>query len=257
MATIETTDSTVEYFDEGDGTPFVLLPGGSLDVSYLGPFARKLADSAFRVVRVNPRGVGRSTGPLDGLTMHDIAADVIAVIEQLGLAPTYVAGHAFGNRVARTVALDATTTVRGVVLLAAGGTVQPSPEAQQALQVVFSDVSRDEAVDAMRYMVGTGDDAEAAWETIEPARSPEAGAIQRDAVVDTPADEWRALADGVEYLIVQGTDDQIAPMENGRILAREGGDRVTLATIDGGGHLFALSHPTEAADAIVSWTQRG
>lgn len=43
----------------------------------------------------------RQYGPTDGLTLHDFAADVAGVIEGLDLAPAFVLGHTFGNRIAR------------------------------------------------------------------------------------------------------------------------------------------------------------
>lgn len=53
-----------------------------------------------------PRGMGASTGPMSGLTLHDYARDVAAVIEQLGSGPAFVLGHAFGQWVARCLAAD-------------------------------------------------------------------------------------------------------------------------------------------------------
>ena len=52
-------------------------------------------------------------------------------------------------------------------------------------------------------------------------------------------------------LIVQGTNDQIAPGENGKHLAAEYPDQVTLRWIDGAGHLFAVVHPDETAAFIA------
>ena len=42
-----------------------------------------------------------STGRLDGITLHDLARDIAAVVETLCDGPVVVIGHAFGNRVAR------------------------------------------------------------------------------------------------------------------------------------------------------------
>ncbi len=43
--------------------------------------SRLLAKDGFRVLRPQPRGIGRSQGPMEGLNMHDLAADVASVIE--------------------------------------------------------------------------------------------------------------------------------------------------------------------------------
>ncbi len=241
---------SVPYADQGSGDAIVLLPGGGLDVSYLAPVADALENSGRRVVRV---GI-RHPIPDDGttFTMHDLAGDVVAVMDEVGVDRAWVGGHAFGNRLARTVALDAPKRVDGLILLAAGGTVQPSDAAERALRVVFADVSDGEGVAAMRYMVGDPFDAEAAWKAVQQARDPEMGAMEREAVIATPQQEWASIAPGIPVLIIQGTNDQIAPTANGEELKKQAPDQVTLEWIDGGGHLFALLQPKETAQAILS-----
>ena len=134
--TIERDGASIAYIDQGEGTPVVLLPGMSLDISYLGRLADALAADGLRPVRVGSRQP--PSDPDAAVTMHDLADDVNAVLTALDLPPAWVAGHAFGNRVARAVALDHPDRVAGVILLAAGGTVQPSPEASDALRIAFS-----------------------------------------------------------------------------------------------------------------------
>jgi len=72
------------------------------------------------------RGVGGSRGSLDGTTLHDLAGDVAGVIEAIGCGPAHLVGHAFGNRIARCLAVDQPPLVRSVTLLAAGGLIGPS-----------------------------------------------------------------------------------------------------------------------------------
>jgi pimeloyl-ACP methyl ester carboxylesterase len=92
---------------------------------------------------------------MDGLTLHDYAADVAGVIRELDLAPALVLGHAYGNRIARTVAADSPDLVRGVIVVAAGGRIEPKPEAQKALMTLFTPTASEaEVLDAMRWMVG-------------------------------------------------------------------------------------------------------
>src|SRR3546814_10849026 len=62
---------------------------------------------------------------MDGVSFHDFAADVAAVIRAEGGAPAILAGHAYGNWIARTVAADFPELARGVVLVAAGAKSMP------------------------------------------------------------------------------------------------------------------------------------
>src|SRR4051794_22777832 len=88
----------------GEGAPLVLLPGLGRSSSDLLPLAELLAEAGYGVLLPSPRGMEGSTGPLDGLTLHDLAADIAVLIEGWTEGPVTVIGHAFGNRVARTLA---------------------------------------------------------------------------------------------------------------------------------------------------------
>jgi pimeloyl-ACP methyl ester carboxylesterase len=76
-----------------------------------------------------------------------------------------------------------------------------------------------------------------AWQIIKPCRAPQAAGIQRMAMEDTPLKDWWAPPGQMKYLVVQGSDDQIAPPENGELLKEELGARVTLVQYSAAGHL--------------------
>jgi pimeloyl-ACP methyl ester carboxylesterase len=65
--------------------------------------------------------------------------------------------------------------------------------------------------------------------------------------------EWWAPAGKAKYLVLQGTDDQAAPPENGDLLKQEMGDRVTLVPFTGAGHLMLVTEPEKAAAAVVAF----
>ncbi|HWJ35909.1 MAG TPA: alpha/beta fold hydrolase, partial [Steroidobacteraceae bacterium] len=96
----------LRVFTAGDGPTIVMLPGQGFGPSSLEPLAERLLMAGFRVVLPEPRGYGESVGPLDGVTLRDLGADVARAIESGGGGPVVLAGHAFGNRVARLLASD-------------------------------------------------------------------------------------------------------------------------------------------------------
>jgi pimeloyl-ACP methyl ester carboxylesterase len=244
----------LEFFSHGAGPGIILLPGGSLTVDYLSALADTLAASGYRAVRVNPRGAGGSTGPTDGLTLHDFAADIAGVIEELQLAPAFVLGHAFGNRIARTVAADRPDLVRGVILVSAGGRIEPRAEAQHALLTLFTPTSSDaEILEAMRWMVGSPENATNVWERFKNSRAPSAAPAQMAAAKATPLADWWSPPGNVPYLVIQGLKDEAAPIENGRLLKKELGDRVTLVEIPNAGHLQPLEAPDPVAAAVIAF----
>jgi pimeloyl-ACP methyl ester carboxylesterase len=104
-----------------------------------------------------------------------------------------VAGHAFGNRVARTLAADRPDLVHSVILFAAGGKVAPKPQVEAAVATIFNPTAtEDQVLDAMKYMVGPADDVQAAWNILKPCRAPAASGIQGLAMKNTALDDWWA-----------------------------------------------------------------
>ncbi len=118
---IEVSGATLECTLYGSGTPVVLLPNAGCGSGYFDELARVLAARGLQAICVNMRGTGESRGSLDGITVHDLAADVAGVLEAMDCGPAHLVGHAFGNRVARCLAADRPSLVRNVTLLAAGG----------------------------------------------------------------------------------------------------------------------------------------
>lgn len=247
-------DAEIEYISEGSGQSIVLLPGGGLEVGYLQALSDALTKVGYRVVRVNFRGAGKSTGPSEGVTLHTLAADVAGVIEQLKLAPANVAGHAFGNRVVRTLAGDHPDLVSSVILFAAGGKVAGSVQAQDALKVIFTPDSTEAAVMvAMRFMVGDPKNSERVWQAIKLYRAPLAAGMQAQAMKATPLQDWWAPAGNAKYLVLQGSNDLAAPAENGALLQQELGNRVTLVEIPRSGHMLVVEQPEKVAASIASF----
>jgi pimeloyl-ACP methyl ester carboxylesterase len=248
-------DARIEYVIQGEGSPIVLLPGGGLSTEYLKPLAGELARAGYQVIRINPRGAGQSQGPAEGATMHTMAGDVIGVLKALGLEKVDLAGHAFGNRVARTVEHDAPEYVRSVICLAAGGVVKPKAEAAEALSLVFNpEASEEEILKSMRYMVGDPANATASWALVKPSRFPAAAAVVGSAS-QTPESSWATPSGKNPFLVIQGTNDQVAPPENGELLKKELGDLVELVSIEGAGHLMVINHAGETTEAILRFLQ--
>ena len=105
------------------------------------------------MLRPQPRGMCGSTGPMDGLTLHDYARDVAVVIRRLADGAAFVLGHAFGQWIGRCAGGRSSASVRGVILAAAAAksanpalrdelakcidTNLPDPVRLAALQVAF------------------------------------------------------------------------------------------------------------------------
>jgi pimeloyl-ACP methyl ester carboxylesterase len=146
--------------------------------------------------------------------------------------------------------------VRSVILIAAGGKIQPKPEASRALEVIFNPASTEaEVLAEMKYLVANQADAARVWKILNASRDPKAGAIEEAAAKATPLAAWWAPPGNTKYLILQGADDQIAPPENGILLQKELGARATVVNVPDAAHLLPVELPAIAASHIVEFVK--
>lgn len=253
-------DVRIEVLADGEaaGPALVLLPSLGRGAEDFAPLLPGLVAGGLRVLRPQPRGVGGSTGPLDGLTLHDLAADVGAAIEAVpGAAPAFVAGHAFGNYVARTLATDRPELVRGVVLLAASigrpppGEVLYGPEIREAIMGSGDPSLPREArlAHLRRAFFAPGNDPTGWLEGWHPA----AKRAQSAATQATPPDDF-FLAGRAPVLDVQAAEDAVAPRKFAGVLrAAMGEGRVTTVVVEGAGHALLPERPEAVARAILAW----
>ena len=96
---IEVNGATLYCEERGTGTPVVLIHGGLMSSAMWGPLLPELGDG-FRLITPDSRGHGRSTNPSGTLSYAQLADDIAALIEELGLNHPVVGGYSDGGQVA-------------------------------------------------------------------------------------------------------------------------------------------------------------
>ena len=98
--TVDTAGAKIYYATYGKGEPVVLLHGGLGNSAHFGFQVPALADK-FQVITIDSRGQGRSTHDGKTTITYDLmAADVIAVLDQLAIPRASVVGWSDGGEVA-------------------------------------------------------------------------------------------------------------------------------------------------------------
>lgn len=246
---VEREGASISVYVRGEGSTIVLVPSLGRAAADFDDLAARLAEAGFRAAAVDPRGLD-GAGLDRSLTLHDLAADVAAVIDAIGGAPVHLVGHALGNRISRCLTVDRPQLVRSLTLLAAGGLVEPAPEAWAALAGCFvldrdptdhlADVAFAFFADPSRAVVWRD-----GW-------FPDVAAAQRGAVTTTHRDDWwNAVAPYV--LVIQGAQDRVAVPENGDRYVAALGDRALLVEVDGAGHALLPEQPQVIADALLAF----
>jgi pimeloyl-ACP methyl ester carboxylesterase len=141
----------IDALINGTGEILVLLAAGGQDASSFNDFTPLLNKAGYKTVAINRRGFAGSKGPLEDLTLHDLANDIAGVIQMLGGNAVHVLGWAFGNRVARCLAEDHPHLVKTIILLAAGGQVPPEPETLKNIALLGNpNSSSEERLEALK-----------------------------------------------------------------------------------------------------------
>jgi len=250
---VKAGEATLEVLAWGSGEALVMVPSSGRGATDFTALAERLARDGFRPLAVSLRGIEGSTGPLKGLTLHTLAADVGRVVEDLVGGPAHILGHALGNTVVRCLAADRADLVRSVVLVAAGGLVPPEAGVGPPFQRCFQlDLPAAQRVQAVREaFFASGNDASVwlgGW-------WPEAHHAHGVALRATPREDWWE-AGTAPLLAIQGLEDRLAPPANGHALRLAAGDRVQVVDLPKAGHALLPEQPEAIAALVVAFLKR-
>jgi non-heme chloroperoxidase len=117
------TGVRLHYAEQGNprGHAVILLHGYS-DSWFSYSRVLPLIDPKYHVYALDLRGHGDSDRPADGYAMRDLAADVLAFMDDQRLARVTVVGHSMGSFVAQQLALAAPERIARLVLIGSGTT---------------------------------------------------------------------------------------------------------------------------------------
>ncbi|RAJ42372.1 pimeloyl-ACP methyl ester carboxylesterase [Kitasatospora sp. SolWspMP-SS2h] len=159
--------TALHYERSGDGAPLVAIPGGpGMGSGYLGTLGG--LDAHRGLVRLDPRGCGRSAVPADraSCAFGAQAADVEALREHLGAERVDLLGHSAGALTAQRYAAEFPHRVRSLVLVTPVGRAarEPDPAELAAIRAARSaEPWYPDAAEADALLAGgTGDPAELA-----------------------------------------------------------------------------------------------
>jgi pimeloyl-ACP methyl ester carboxylesterase len=252
-------DIRIEVAMEGRGPLIVMLPSRGRGAEDFDDVAGELVKAGFRVLRPQPRGAALSLGPMQNLTLHDLAHDVAAVIRNAGDGgPAIIVGHAFGSWVARMTAIDHPELVRGVVMAAAAAKAYPAgfAGAKELSEAVRK--SGDFTLptsERLRYLrlafFAPNSDARTWLQGWHPA----ADEMQLAAGRATEQSEWWS-GGTVPLLDLQGELDPFKPRAMSNEMRDEFGERVSVVVIPNASHALMPEQPDAVAAAILAWIKK-
>lgn len=233
----------------GEGHPLVLIPSLGRGQEDFDGIAPGLLAAGLRLIRPEPRGIGRSAPLMPGATLHDMAADVAAALDWSGCGPALVAGHAAGNWVARVLAHDRPELVGGLALLAAVTAVELDPAISHAISSSFNmSLSDTERLGHLQHAYfAPGHDA-SVWLT---GWHPEVSRAQRAARAATQHRAWLRAAETHPLLYLAAGEDAIAPPPSEAELRASLGPLTRRVVVERAGHALLPEQPEAVVEALV------
>ena len=239
----------------GSGPPLLLITGIGAHLDMWAPFAAHAGDR--ELVAFDPPGAGLSQRPGLPLRMSGLARVVTEMLDVLGLGRVDVLGYSFGGGLAQELAYRAPERVRRLVLCATAPGLGGSPPRPMAALMLASparyyhprllELSVAHIAGGRTAREPGALDRRAAERLLHPP-SPIGYAYQLYAVAGWSSLPWLRRVPH-RTLVVSGEDDPAVPLRNGRLLAGRLPD-ARLHIVAGGGHLFLLDEPENAAPVI-------
>jgi 3-oxoadipate enol-lactonase len=255
---------TLHHEVRGDGPAVLLLHAGIADSRMWAPLVAHLVDAGHRTIACDLRGFGRT--PLASGVVSN-PADLLALLDHLGIERAAVVGASFGGLQALDLALRAPDRVSALVLLdSALDEFDASPaldafDAAEEAAIDAGDLDAAAAINAGFWVERPGERPAA---DVDPAVLDLVRTMQRDAFaaqadVDASIEPFdppiaRRLGDvAMPTLVVVGADDVPDFVAIARRLADEIPGAGPVVTIARAAHLPAFERPAETAAAVLDF----
>lgn len=250
MLKIKSNGVELAYERVGKGTPLVLIHGHPLDHTIWEPIL-PLLENDFELIVPDLRGFGHSETVQSDYRLIDMAADIRALLDNLGIKQAAFGGHSMGGYVALAFWRVFPDRIRGLGLVASH-IYADSPERKSSRYETASEINKHGVT-----ILADSFPAKLTANLLLRKRLQEI--ILRQSVYGV-AESLRAMAErddssdlvvnlNFPMVVIHGTHDVLVPIERARDakLLAEG---INLVEIVGAGHMPMMEEPLKTAEAL-------
>lgn len=218
-----------ETFGRGDDPVLILVNGlGNQCLSFREEMCLAFVEAGVRVVRFDNRDVGLSSDGPDDYTLSDMARDVVAVADAVGVERFHAMGFSLGGMIVQTLAIDASERlVSATSVMSTTGDADVGRPSDEARRLLLTPGSSDRATAVASHVAGQrvwGSPGLVEWEAQEElarqlfdrACRPEGVARQYRAARRDGSRSSRLAAVEVPFLVLHGTADTLIDISGGR-----------------------------------------
>jgi pimeloyl-ACP methyl ester carboxylesterase len=289
MANVTANGIAIEYecFGDPKQPALALIMGlGAQMIFWQDDFCGDLRSRGFHVIRFDNRDCGLSrhfkelgipdvgaamtaslsgeTVPAPTSTLRDMAADVVGLLDALGIERAHVVGASMGGMIAQTVAIEHPARVRSMTsIMSTTGNREVPPAAPEAMTALLTPSPSDRAefidhmVKTFRIVGSPGFEFDEAsfrdrvGRAFDRSYDPSGVARQLVAVLADGDRKQRLRGVRVPTLVIHGKSDPLVPVEGGFDTA-DAVPGARLLVIEGMGHDLPRAAWPKIIDAIAS-----
>ena len=247
--------ASLRYEVRGQGEPILLHHGYTASRVNWMPVAERL-EAHYQVILMECRGAGQSEHTPEGYTLAQYAADVIGMLDHLGIPKLTFAGHSMGGGIGFLLALDHGERLERLILMApipAAGVGEISPELRARRLDERRRGDRDAILARYRAMQFRDDVETEAWfeDRAEHILGVSEGHFERGAESMQELDVEDRLGELTTptLMIAGAVDSLLVP----NLLDFMRLPNATLEVLSRAGHEVAVHEPQRVADAIASF----
>ncbi len=232
-----------------DGDPVLILINGlgNQCLSFREEMCLAFVEAGVRVVRFDNRDVGLSSNGPDDYTLSDMARDVVAVADAVGVDLFHAMGFSLGGMIVQTLAIDASSRLLSATsVMSTTGDPDVGWPTEEARRLLLTPGSSDRAIAVASHLAGQrvwgspglvewGVQEELARKLFDRDCRPEGVARQYRAARRDDSRSSRLAAVEVPFLVLHGTADTLIDISGGRRTA-EVVPGARFVPIDGMGH---------------------
>lgn len=241
--------------DEGN-PPLLFFNGIGASIELVAPFAKRMENRDF--VMFDMPGTGGSPDPVLPYNAFTMTRTASLVLDRFGYDTVDVMGVSWGGAMAQHFAMQYAARVRRVILAATSAGMLMVPGKLSALSKM-ADPRRyiDPDYMARNFKTLYGGSLEGSRDHVERIKPPSGTGYvyQLLALAGWTSAPFLPFFMKAETLIMMGSEDNIVPVANGKIL-KALIPHAELHIVEGGGHLFMVSRATESLATIEEFLDR-
>lgn len=256
---VEVNGQRYHVQDSGGDLPVVVLSHGFLmDHEMFVPQVAALRDR-YRVITWDQRHHGQTHASDEAFTINDIAEDLAAILDHLGIDQVTLGGFSFGGWISTRFALKFPDRVRGLVILDSYERME-APETKAAYQqfrdVVVDQGFSDEIVATFVQLLFHPDFESSYWVAKWRGRSPMSRAFVYDAMFSRDDINGRLGEITCPALVIHGEANPANPPEVAEELTALLGNAEPLFIVPGAGHTSNLEQPEAVNTRLLEFLDR-